>query len=68
MLAMVLVYEQDPMQRARDHRLADDETECRQVATLHEGVDRNMYRIGVSPIESVTAPFNPWWLSVQAVS
>ena len=66
-LAMVPVTEQDLMQRVRDPRIADDEAGYGQVVSLRAGVDPDMYRIWVAPTGSVTAPFNPWWLGVQAI-
>lgn len=66
-LAMVPVSEEDMIERVRDYRISDDEAGYGQVLSLYPDMDPDLIRIWVAPTGSVTAPYVPWWLGVQAV-
>ena len=50
----------------RDTRVSSDRNGYGQVAHLRPGVDRDLARLWVSPVGSVTSPFVPYHLGVQS--
>ncbi|HEY6740596.1 MAG TPA: C69 family dipeptidase, partial [Actinopolymorphaceae bacterium] len=55
------------METVRDPRISADRNGYGQVAQLRPGVDRDLVKLWVAPIGSVTSPFLPYHIGVQSV-
>ncbi len=68
LLAMAPVTVEEMMALVRDPRIADDHAGYGQVAHLRRDLPHpELALLWVAPTGSVTAPFVPWWIGVQAV-